>query len=689
MEIIVAKSAGFCAGVRKAVETAYKCSESNNCCTFGPLIHNRHVTDELGAKGVACIDSLKEANGRNVIIRSHGVPPEVYSELDSLGISYVDCTCRDVKKIHELIRESFRLGKKIIIAGQKDHPEVIACNGITGYTAVVLSSREQAEQAVFCDDGEYILLAQTTFSVEEYAKIVDVLSSRLKRLDVKNTICGATSARQKEASEIAKNVDAMIILGDKTSSNSIKLYETCKNFNENTFFVESINDLQLKFIASSGKIGLTAGASTPPVIIKEALQLMSELEKKNDKSFEELLSENIVSLHTGDVVKGTVIQINNGEVSVNLGYKSDGIIQKGEFSEDPDADPAAVLKSGDIISVFVIHVNDVDGTVLLSKKRIDYLNNIEEIEKAVESKAVLNGKIIETVKGGAIAVINGLRAFVPSSQISNRFVEDIDSFKGKELGFNILEYDKGKRKIIAGRRELATKLIEEQKAKAFETIEVGQSIDGTVSRLTDFGAFVDLGGVDGLVHVSEISWNRIRRPSDVLKVGDKIRAYVIDVNKEKGKISLSIKNLLGDPWATAEEKYAPGNIVEGTVVRMTDFGAFVALEEGIDGLLHISQISDKRIQKPSDVLSIGDTVTVKVTELNLETKRISLSKKQYEKQLAYEAGEASMLGIDTEHVAEQGEECERACCCEEAPADIYHDHGEPEVADKFFEKDNN
>lgn len=362
---------------------------------------------------------------------------------------------------------------------------------------------------------------------------------------------------------------------------------------------------------------------------------MSDVVNNNtEKSFEEMLGENIVSLHTGKVVKGTVISVVNGEVSVNLGYKSDGVIPKGEFSEDPDLDPATVVKTGDLLDVFVVRVNDVEGNVTLSKKKVDANKNLDELEKAVESKAVVTGKIIEVVKGGAIAIINGLRAFVPSSQISNRFVSDIESFKGKELEFNILEFDRGKRKIVAGRKELAAKQLEEARAKAFDSIQTGQLVDGTVSRLTDYGAFVDLGGVDGLVHVSEISWARIRRPADVLKPGDKISAYVLDVNREKGKISLSIRQAFGDPWADAAVKYAPGTVHEGTVVRMTGFGAFVALEEGIDGLLHISQIAEERIQKPEDVLAIGDKITVIVTDFNPEAKRVSLSKKLYERQIS-------------------------------------------------------
>lgn len=654
-EIIVAKTAGFCAGVKRAVDRAFELAETENVCVYGQIIHNTIVTDELERAGVGVINSLDEAGGRSVIIRSHGEPPSFYKELEHRQLPYHDCTCVDVLKIHKIVAEESAAGRRIIIAGQAEHPEIIGINGHAGGDAVIVPSAESFDGISFELGNKYSLVSQTTFEQEELDAIIARLEAAGIDFTVHDTICRSTKMRQREAAEIAKNVGAMVVLGDKKSANSRKLAEICRKYCAKVLFIERISKTELKFLENSDRIGVTAGASTPPAIIKEAINLMNDIEeKKNEESFEEMLGANVVSLHTGATVKGIVIAVTNGEVSVNLGYKSDGLITRSEFSDDPELDPANIVKPGDEIDVFVIRVNDVDGNVMLSKKKVDSIKAMEEVEKAVESKAVMTGKIIESVKGGAIAIINGLRAFVPSSQISNRFVEDIEAFKGKELQFNILEYDKGKRKIIAGRKELVNKLIDEQKAKAFEAIEPGHVVEGTVSRLVDFGAFVDLGGVDGLIHVSELAWSRVRKPSDVLKVGDKVSCYILDVNKEKGKISLSIKSLSNDPWSDAEEKYAVGTVVSGKVVRMTSFGAFVNLEDGIDGLLHISQISDRKTQKVEDALTVGEEIMAKVTDLNIADKKISLSKKAYDRDFAPEEQDAQAADEPVEEASADG-----------------------------------
>jgi 4-hydroxy-3-methylbut-2-enyl diphosphate reductase len=394
------------------------------------------------------------------------------------------------------------------------------------------------------------------------------------------------------------------------------------------YFCEKILDLELKNVSKYGKIGITAGASTPQAIIKEAIKAMSDVNAEN-KSFEEMINESLVTLHTGDIVKGTVISVSDmGEVSVNLGYKSDGIISKAEFSDDPSVNPADAVKAGDEIEVFVIRVNDGDGNVLLSKKRVDADKSYVVVEEAFNNNTTIKGKVIDVVKGGLIASVNGIKAFVPSSQISNRYVDDLSSFKGNEYDFNVLEYDRSKKRIVVGRKALAQKEIDEKKAEVFASIEVGSKIEGTVSRIVEFGAFVDLGGVDGLIHISEMSWGRVKKVSDVLAVGDKVTVVVLDVNQEKGKISLSLKNPDADPWKDADVKYAKGNIVTGKVVRMVSFGAFVELEEGVDGLVHISQIAYKHVEKPEDELKIGQEIQAKVTDLNLENKKISLSIKE-------------------------------------------------------------
>ena len=373
------------------------------------------------------------------------------------------------------------------------------------------------------------------------------------------------------------------------------------------------------------KIGITAGASTPPAIIKEALNKMNEME---NMSFEEMLNESFKTLHNGSVVKGSVIRVTDNEVFVNLGYKADGVIEKSEFSNDANINLKNEVSVGDEIEVFVIKVNDGDGNVVLSKKRLEMNKGFDELEEAFNNKSILKGKIVDVIKGGLIDNINNVRVFVPSSQISNKFVQDLNSFKGKEFDFNIIEFNKSKRRIIAGRRDLVQSMEDEAKAKVYENIKVGDKLEGTVSRIVDFGAFVDLGGVDGLIHISELSWGRVKKVSDVLKEGDKVTVYVLEVDKDKNKISLSLKDSEKNPWFLAKDKYKISDVVEGKVVRLVDFGAFVELEEGVDGLVHISQICQKHIAKPEEALSIGQVVKAKVTEIDTDNKKISLSIKE-------------------------------------------------------------
>lgn len=627
MSVILAKSAGFCFGVKRAVDCVYDKLDSGKIYTYGPIIHNKQVISDLEKHGVRVIEDLNEAGEGEVIIRSHGVPPHIYDEIEAKGFKYTDCTCPFVKKIHNIVKKSYEDEQRsIIIIGNGNHPEVIGINGWCSDTAVIINSVEEA--AAFKPDKskKWALVVQTTFQMDVFKEILAILGDDFEDLKLYNTICNATAERQAEAVEIAKQVDYMIVLGDKKSSNTRKLYEISKKFCKNTFLCESIEDLQLNISSIDVKIGITAGASTPPVIIKEAVNAMSET-----NNFMEMVDATFVSLHTGQVVKGKVINVSDtGSVYVDLGYKSDGIITKAEFSDDPNVEPADVVKPGDEINVFVIRVNDGDGNVLLSKKKVDAVKGYDEIEKAYNEKQTVKGKVVETVKGGLMALVNGIKVFVPSSQISNRYVEDLSAFVGKEYDFEVLEYntEKARPRIVIGRKALAQKEIDEKRKQVFDSIKVGDKIEGTVSRIVDFGAFVDLGGVDGLIHISEMSWGRVKKVSDVLKEGQTVTVTVLGVDPEKGKISLSLKDMDADPWKNAAEKYAVGNIVTGKVVRMTSFGAFVELEDGVDGLVHISQIAHKHVEKPEDELTIGQEISAKVTDLDLENKKISLSIKE-------------------------------------------------------------
>ncbi|MEA5085281.1 MAG: bifunctional 4-hydroxy-3-methylbut-2-enyl diphosphate reductase/30S ribosomal protein S1 [Lachnospiraceae bacterium] len=638
MDITVAKSAGFCFGVNRAIESVYAAIGTGTLYTYGPIIHNKTVTDNLEKQGVKSIDSLDGIDDGTIVIRSHGVGEIVYKEIEKKGLNIIDGTCPFVKKIHSIVHKDYKEGSKIIIVGSKIHPEVMGINGWCNNAAIIVESVEEVNNLELKENNKYSIVVQTTFRRNKFDNIVDALQKRKIDAKIYNTICSATDERQKEAIEISKIMDKMIVIGDKNSSNTQKLYEICKKNCYNTYNVESFEDLVLNIFDRNDKIGITAGASTPSAIIKEVISVMSEIqndvvekiEGEEELTFQQMLDESLVTLHTGDVVKGTVIQISNEEVSVNLGYKSDGIIPRGEYSSDATVVPSKEVSLGDEIEVFVVRVNDGDGNVLLSKKRIESMKGMDDLQKAFDDKTAVEGKVTEVVKGGIIAVVNGVRVFIPSSQVSNRFVEDLGVYKGQTINFNIIELDRTKRRIIGGRKALIEKENASKKEALFATIEAGKKVTGTVSRLTDFGAFVNLGGIDGLIHISEMSWGRITNPREVLKEGDKVEVVVLEADKEKGKISLSLKDVSSNPWAGAAEKYAVGSIVEGKVVRMVPFGAFVELEVGVDGLVHISQIANKHVVKPEDELKIGEIIKVKVLEVNAEAKKISLSKREAE-----------------------------------------------------------
>ena len=638
--ITVAKSAGFCFGVTRAVEMAYDAIATQKpLYCYGQLIHNKTVTDDLAQKGLQVVEDLEGLTEGTLLIRSHGVGEDLYKQAKAQGLEILDGTCPFVKKIHDIVHEKKAEGLGIIIVGDGTHPEVIGINGWCDNSAVILASVEEAQTKEIPPMPCYAVVVQTTFRQEKFDKILQILQERGIQMQVHQTICSATEKRQQEAETLSQKMDAMVVIGGKNSSNTQKLVEICAKNCRNTVHIETKCDLVLNNFKRGDKIGVTAGASTPPAIIKEVVVTMSEalenavqnLEGSEETTFAQMLEESLVTLHTGDVVKGIVISVSDTEeVSVNLHYKSDGIIARGEFSSDPTIIPSKTVQPGDEIEVFVVRVNDGDGNVMLSRKRIEAQKGMEEIEEAYNNKAVVTGQVTQVVKGGLIAVVNGVNVFIPSSQVSNRFIEDLSVFNGQELEFNIIEMDRVKRRIIGGRKALVEQEIAAKRAALFETIQAGTKATGTVSRLTDFGAFVDLGGVDGLIHISEMSWGRISNPREVLKEGQTVEVFVLDVDKEKGKISLSLKDADKNPWKLAAEKYSVGSVVEGKVVRMVPFGAFVELEAGVDGLVHISQIANKHVVKPEDELKVGEVIKVKVLEVNPDQKKISLSKRQAE-----------------------------------------------------------
>ena len=625
MEIILAKSAGFCFGVQRAVDMAYEQAGHREVYTFGPIIHNEEVIEDLKSKGVNIIEDLDELEGKSdctVVIRSHGVEKKVYDDLNSRGIHVVDATCPFVKKIHNIVKNDSEAGCVIIIVGDPNHQEVKGIVGWCSGEVHVVDSEEGVLSLidVLSDESREIsVVSQTTFNLNKFNNIVDIIRNKLYNVNVYETICNATAVRQKEAKEIASRVDAMIVIGGRNSSNTQKLYDISKKECENTYYIQTLVDLDLTTFESVSRVGITAGASTPNYIIKEVHSSMAEL------SFEQMLEndESKVSIRQGELVDGTVIDVKPDEIVVDIKYKSDGIITKSEYTNAPNVDLTELVHVGDPITVKVIKTNDGEGQVALSYKQVAAEKVNEKLEEAFNNGEVLKGKVIQVVKGGLNVNVEESRVFIPASLVSDVYEKNLDKYLDQEIEFVLTEFNPKKRRIIGNRK----KLVVEQKAEAakelFARIEVGMVVEGTVKNVTDFGAFIDLGGADGLLHISEMSWGRVESPKKVFKVGDKVKAFIKAIDGEK--IALSLKFDETNPWVNAEEKYAIGNVVKGRIARMTDFGAFVELEPGVDALLHVSQISYEHVAKPEDVFKIGDEIEAKIVDFKPEDKKISLS----------------------------------------------------------------
>ena len=621
--VILANHAGFCFGVRRAVETAER---SAPAMTLGPIIHNPQVVASLAEIGVHSVEGPDEiTDGSRVVIRSHGIGRAAYQALEARHCEIVDATCPFVQRIHDMAREASQTGTPLIVIGEGDHPEV---QGILGWS-------ETPAWAVLTEDDVMALpplesarvVAQTTMVQESFDVLCKLLSQRIPRLDVRATICTATRDRQQEVAELARRADVMIIIGGRQSSNSRKLYRLAADICPRTCFIETAAELDGIDIGPSDTIGITAGASTPDCIIKEVVARMNDIEKKEapiEESQEQAVmsmedvEKTLVQIRPGQVITGTVVQITDDEVCVNVGYKADGLVKKSDLSSTD-------VKIGDEIEVEVVKVNDGEGNVLLSQRNIINRKAWEEICAKEEAGEFVEGVGKEAVKGGLLADVGGVRTFIPASQLSLRYVEKIDEFVGQTMTLKIIEIDKTKKRIVASRKAVLMAEEAEKKKKIWESLEVGSIVEGTVRRLADFGAFVDIGGVDGLVHVTDLSWGRVKHPSDVVSVGQVIPVKILNVDPERERISLSYKQTQPRPWTVAGEKYPVGSVVEGKVVRITTFGAFVELEPGLDGLVHISQCALTRIAKVEDAVNVGDIVRVKVLDVNTEAKRISLS----------------------------------------------------------------
>ncbi len=633
MSVEVAKSAGFCFGVSRAIDLVKSAAASGKTTlTLGPIIHNRHVVVEFEQLGIRVISQPEQAQaGDTVIIRSHGVGREVYERLEKTGAEIVDATCPFVKRIHKIVSEAEAAGMLPIIIGTPTHPEV---EGIAGWCSQcrVFGTLEELENWVQSEqppqDLPVCMVSQTTSTESLWKNCGNFAKKQFTILKIFDTICRATECRQNEAAELSKKCQAMVVVGDKTSSNTNRLASICRNFCNKVFLVDNAGELNAADFAGIHDVGITAGASTPAWIIKEVNKTMSEItnaEAVQEENFAELLEQSIKTLNTGDKVVGTVTGIGNTEVQVDLGTKHAGYIPYDEVSADSSVKPEDVLKVGDQIEVFVVRVNDQEGTVQLSKKKLDGLKVWDELAEYVENKTTVEAVITEENKGGLVANLKGVRVFIPASQSGIAKGGDMAGMVGKHVQIKITEVNRARRRAIGSIRAVNAETRKAAQEKIWSEIEVGKKYHGTVKSLTSYGAFVDIGGVDGMVHVSELSWNRIKTPADVVKVGDEIDVYVISFDPEKHKISLGYKTAEMNPWNQFMSKYQVGDVVDAKVVKLMTFGAFAEILPGVDGLIHISQIADHRIAKPEDALSEGQEVKVKITDIDAENKRISLS----------------------------------------------------------------
>ena len=629
MEIILAKSAGFCPGVRRAVDMVYEQTKEKegieSVYTYGPIIHNDEVVKDLEEKGVKVIHSLDELDHLvkgTVIIRSHGVSRHTCETIEAKGFHIVDATCPFVKRIHNIVEEQGKEGRDIIIIGNPEHPEVQGIQGWCLTPSTVIHTVDEAVSFSQQNDKKLCIISQTTFNYIKFKELVEILCKKGYDINCINSICNATAVRQEEARTIASKADAMIVIGDKNSSNTQKLYEISKKECENTYYIQTLVDLDLTAFESIRNVGITAGASTPNNIIEEVHTAMSEM------SFEQLLEASLKTIRNGEVVEGTVIDVKEDEIILNIGYKADGIITRNEYSNTANLDLTTVVNVGDTMQAKVLKVNDGEGQVLLTYKRLLAEKGNKRLEDAYNNKEVLTAKVVNVLDGGLSVVVEEARVFIPASLVSDTYEKNLAKYEGQEISFVITEFNPRKRRIIGDRKQLLLAEKAQKQKELFERINVGDVVEGKVKNVTDFGAFIDLGGADGLLHISEMSWGRVENPKKLLKVGDDITVLIKDIQGEK--IALSLKFADQNPWLTAAEKYAVGNVVEGKVARMTDFGAFVELEPGVDALLHVSQISREHVEKPADVLKVGETITAKVVDFNEEDRKISLSIKAME-----------------------------------------------------------
>lgn len=636
LAILRANHAGFCFGVKRAIQLAMDSATEQPVYAIGSLIHNRREMERLKQYGVLQVSSLEDVpQNSTVIIRSHGVGPVFLQQAAQRNLHMIDATCPFVKKNQQLATDCTQKGKQVVVFGDREHPEVQAILEWSKNEAWVVKNVQEVA-SLPQTEKEVVLMSQTTQQNQEFAEIIGAMQQRYDKIQVENTICAATNLRQQGVRDLAEQVSLILVVGGKDSANTKNLAKISQELGVETYFLESAEEISTSMLKDHKNIGIAAGASTPMWIIEEIEEvLLKMLEMENQVEGTQAdcecgadpYGEGLKEVHRGSRVKGVVVQVSDNEVLVDIGGKSEGVLPYTEISECEANDIRKHFAVGDEIEVLVIRKENKEGYPVLSKKRIDQELYWAKLAEMKENDEVVTGKIVEVVKGGVLADV-GVRGFIPASLVDIGFVEDLSAYVGKEVTAKILECERKNNKLLLSPKAVLLEEAEKKKAATWASLEEGQTRKGIVRRLTSFGAFVDIDGVDGLLHVSEMAWHRVNKPSDILKEGDEVEVYILGVDKDKQKLSLGLKQLVVNPWTVAKEKYAEGSVWDALVLRTAPFGAFVQLEPGVEGLVHISQISWSRVEKTEDALKPGDQVKVKVLSVDEENKRMSLSIKE-------------------------------------------------------------
>ena len=633
MKVKLAKTAGFCYGVERAVNLAERTArEQGSCVMLGSIIHNANVVEHLRQLGARQVENVSQIQpGETVLIRAHGEMKQTIELLRRQGIECVDATCPNVLRVQQIVARADEEGRVPVVIGEPHHPEVM---GVASWSERSIVFPGPNELQIWLDENParrdlpIIAVAQTTCIRNIWERSAEILKKECTNAKIFDTICNATQKRQTEAAQLAGEVDVMVVVGDRKSANTKHLTEICNERCSRVIQIEDARELSPDFLIGCSVAGLMAGASTPAGIIKEVYTTMSEEIKTTElaeESFEEMLEKSFKTLNTGEKVTGIVTAIGPTEVQVDLGCKQAGYIAVEELSADPNVKPEDVVKVGDEIETYIIRVNDVEGYAMLSKKRLDAVKVWEDIEEARENKVTLEGKVTEENKGGIVVNVKGVRVFVPASQSGQPRGADLSEMIGQTVSLRITEVNRARRRVVGSIRAVAYEARQAAQAEVWNNIEVGKHYTGTVKSMTSYGVFVDIGGVDGMVHISELSWSRIKNPAEVCSVGDTLDVYVISFDPEKRKISLGVKDRSTNPWQKFMETYKVGDVASVRIVKLMTFVAFAEVVPGVDGLIHISQIADRRIEKPGDVLSEGQIVDAKITAVDEEKQKISLS----------------------------------------------------------------